>query len=206
MVLLTEIVQNCLNTALAHDAMAEVVPINHVTAAIYSSPPPSRKSALNEMKRSPRPNGFKQIPFHNDQVWSYKSKSNTPKFEYGKNSQTKNSCVCVLTWGDNRQLLFRKCWKVPSTNSPDRDEKKTSFVQCFQLGHMSLFILHPGDEEPKKRDLDSFLSQFEHGDIKFGVEGTLSCALIFRSVTGTVVVNTIDSKLVPTKERNVRQQ
>ena len=117
-----------------------------------------------------------------------------------------NSCVCVLTWGDTRQLYFRKCWKVPSTTSPDEEDKKYSVVKCFQLDHMSLFFLHPGDEEPKKRDLDSFLSQFQHGNVRFGVDRTLSCALILRCVTSTVVVNEMDSKLVPRKERGVVQQ
>ena len=97
---------------------------------------------------------------------------------------------------------------MPSTNSHDEEDRTDSIAQCFQLGHTSLFILHPADEEPKKRDIDSFLSQIEPGNVKFGVDRTLSCALIFHSVTSTVIVivNTIGNKLVPSKGRNMVQQ
>ena len=200
--ILTEIVQDCASVAFADDPSVLFCPINHVTVAVYSPPPPSRVRDLTEMQRPARPNGFKQIPFHNDQVWKYTSKSKTPSFEDGKNSQTKNSCVCVLTWGDSRELQFRKFWKVPSTSSPEEEEKRYHLVKSFDLGHMSLFFLHPVDEEPKKRDLESFLSQFQHGNVKFGVAGTLSCALIFRSVTSTVLVNAVNGKLVQINEMN----
>ena len=164
--------------------------------------PPSRHRELNIA----RPSGFTQIPYHSDQLWKFDSTSNTPIYASRRNSQTKNSCVCVLTWGDTRQLHFRKHWKVPSTTSPEESDKLFSVVKTFQLGHMSLFFLHPGDEEPKKRDLDAFLSQFQHGDVKFGVDGTLSCALMLRSVTSSAVVNTMDGKLVPScKERTMVQ-
>ena len=200
--ILTEIVHNCASVAFADDPSVFVCPINHVTAAVYSPPPHSRVRDLMKAQRPARPNGFKQIPFHTDQVWKYTSKSKTPSFDVGNNSQTKDSCVYVLTSGDSRELQFRKYWKVPSTSSPEGEENKYYLVKSFHLGHMSLFFLHPGDEEPKKRDLESFLSQFQHGNVKFGVAGSLSCALIFRSVTSTVVVNAVNGKLVPMNEWN----
>ena len=64
----------------------------------------------------------------------------------------------------------------------------------FNLADSTVFILHPNDEMPQKHGNDTFLSQYQHGNIN--VKNGLSVGFLFRCVKTKVEVDVLNDRLV----------
>ena len=154
------------------DPVVKLAPFNHCSLLVYHPPLPSK---VNDPDAHNPNTPYLQLRRHTDQQYCLR----TGEFKASSNSQLENSLVVIVTWGDARKLSFFKC----------REGRKSVLEREFTLGHMSVFFLHPQDEKPVRRGVDDVLSQFEHGDVKFGDGGMVSTALAFRVATDTLEVN-----------------
>lgn len=121
------------------------------------------------------------IQAHCDQRWSADG-----KFIESQNSQVKDTATVVLVIGESRSLDF----EMYRYNG--KEQVQVGVKGRFQLEHGSLFILHPKDEEPKKRKNFERYGRTFYKHSSNGVEGReleMSIGIVFRSTNHLVEVN-----------------
>jgi hypothetical protein len=119
------------------------------------------------------------------------------------NSQAINSIVAIITVGDSRILTMER---VEWSDGPTNHVLET---QYFILSHNSLFLLHPMDERPTRRDSGSTrLSYWRHGAVRLACstqecndccdekcqamnQNIVSFALAFRRCSHTRIIDPI---------------
>jgi hypothetical protein len=72
-----------------------------------------------------------------------------------------------------------------------KDDKEYGILE-FWLENGTIFVLHPDDEQPKRRATQKFLSQYQHGNVH--VTDWLSLSLVFRVVTSKAKVCVVDNR------------
>jgi hypothetical protein len=123
------------------------------------------------------------IGYHCDSIFSTDG-----VFSATRNTQKRHTPVVVVTLGDPRMLKMKK---RKATDTKFTDDKKYGQLE-FMLTSGSIFLLHPDDEQPKRRASQQFLSQFQHENVE--VTKGLSLALIFRVVTSKAKVHVVDNR------------
>jgi hypothetical protein len=109
-----------------------------------------------------------QTGLHCDVAYSF-SKERGIHCKESKNSQVPNSIVAILTIGHPRILTMERVkWENGTT-------EKVLETRHFVLSHHSLFLLHPTDERPSRRDgsNNDILSYWRHGNVRLACSNPL---------------------------------
>lgn len=97
------------------------------------------------------------------------------KFVCNKNSQGQDTPALVYSLGDSRVLHFIKRCVVNEKGLNKRWKRDKYPLAHFNLDDNSLFVLHPFDENPRKKDKYEHISQLQHGKVVLK-HGNLSIA------------------------------
>ena len=103
---------------------------NHCTVLIYSG------KNNNGISNS-------TLSYHSDCTYDHNG-----SFIKNRNSQKENTCVAVLTVGDERTLYFKKRVAVKGSRGKKKWKVTDDSHVSFSLGNNSVFLLHPEDEKP----------------------------------------------------------
>jgi hypothetical protein len=144
---------------------------NSVTALLYTG-----KDAIPGSEGS-------SLGYHCDAVFGTDG-----SFSTSQNTQKERTPVVVVTLGDPRSLKMKK---RRAMDGNWKDDKEYGILE-FWLENGTIFVLHPDDEQPKKRATQKFLSQYQHGNVH--VKKGLSLSLVFRVVTSKAKVCVVDNR------------
>ena len=141
---------------------------NHCTVLLYNHYCKNKNYKLN---------------YHCDSAYNHKGKF------MDHNCICENSAVLVYTLGDDRDIHFKKRNLTKHINRYVWVEDNTS-LYSLTLQNDSLFILHPLDEKPMKRQSEDKISQIMHGNVRVK-QGCMSIAFVFRVVTTSDIYDNI---------------
>ena len=188
----------------------ESLGINAVSVKIY----------FDENPESDCVKGPKKTPMHCDFIYN---KDNTPR--KNANSQKENTHVFIWTIGHNKTLTFEKSGEQKRStyvegsdrkyNSEYKDQPFKDTRIDFDLGHMSLFHLHPDQEKWTDMDLNTLPTKgrtdwrplvekgkkvrWKHG-AKKTKEGGFSISIMLRCVTAKLPVYAHSGRVICTDD------
>ena len=104
-------------------------------------------------------------------------------FQTSKNSQVQNTPVIIVTYGNNRNLKWRRVYYGPNKHGKmEWLEDKTWTKQEMCMSNTSFMLLNHADEIPIRHPVSNTPYRFEHGNIRINKEEGFSVAMVLRVV------------------------